>query len=97
MDNIDNSKIDIGIWKNFYELIKSQKNQFLLLFVVMITVGFIDAIYPLFSKYAIDNFISKNTIKGLDKFILVFFLVFLFQAFNAFVFILLAGKKQNVL
>ncbi len=95
MDNIDNSKIDIGIWKNFYELIKSQKNQFLLLFVVMITVGFIDAIYPLFSKYAIDNFISKNTIKGLDKFILVFFLVFLFQAFNAFVFILLAGKIET--
>lgn len=94
-NNINNNKINFSIWKDFYKLIKSQKKQFILLFIVMIAVGFVDSIYPLFSKHAIDNFISKNTIEGLDKFILVFFLVFLFQAFNAFIFILLAGKIET--
>lgn len=93
--NIDSTRLNLNIWKDFYKLIKSQKKQFILLFIVMIAVGYIDSIYPLFSKYAIDNFISKNTTEGLDKFILTFFLTFLFQAFNAFVFILLAGKIET--
>jgi len=97
IENIDNTKLDFSIWKDFYKLIKSHKKKFILLFIVMIAVGIIDSIYPLVSKYAIDNFISKNTTKGLDKFILAFLLVFLFNAFNAFMFILLAGKIETYL
>lgn len=94
-NNLDNSKIDFNVWKDLLSLIKSQKRQFLFLIIIMIVVGYIDSIYPLFTKYAIDNFIGKNSTEGLNKFMLTFLLVFLFQAFNVLIFISLAGKIET--
>lgn len=89
------NKIDFSIWNKFLQLIKAQKRQFVLLFIVMIGVGALDSVFPLFTKYAIDNFITMKSLKGLDKFVLSFFLVILVQATNAFIFILLAGKIET--
>lgn len=96
MDNsFDSTKINFNLWKDFFKLIKSQKKRFILLLVINVIIGYIDSIFPLFTKYAIDNFIEKGTIEGLNKFALTFFVVFGFQAVNALIFIALAGKIES--
>ena len=51
---MEKEKIDINVWKNFFQLVKSQKKLFIFLFIVMIGVGTLDSVFPLFSKYVID-------------------------------------------
>jgi len=94
-NSFDSTKINFNLWKDFFKLIKSQKKRFILLLVINVIIGYIDSIFPLFTKYAIDNFIEKGTIEGLNKFALTFFVVFGFQAVNALIFIALAGKIES--
>lgn len=95
--NKDKDKIDFHVWKNFFTLVKSHKKQFSLLFIVMIGVGVLDSVFPLFTKYVIDNFVTKGTLDGLNKFILIFFVIILVQAINVFLFLALGGKIETSL
>ena len=91
----DNEKIDIKVWKNFWELVKSHKKDFFKLIIIMIFTAALDASFPLFSKYAIDNFIIKDSLNGLNKFIIFFFVVIGFQAINVYLFLDMGGKIET--
>ena len=91
----DNEKIDIKVWKNFWELVKSHKKDFFKLIIIMIFTAALDASFPLFSKYTIDNFIIKGSLNGLDKFIIFFFVVIGFQAINVYLFLDMGGKIET--
>lgn len=92
---MEKEKIDINVWKNFFQLVKSQKKLFIFLFIVMIGVGTLDSVFPLFSKYVIDNFIQKNTLDGLNRFIFIFFIIIFIQGVNVFLFLALGGKVET--
>lgn len=92
---MDNEKINFNIWKNFFSLVKSHKKHFLLLFMITIAVGTLDSIFPLFTKYVIDNFVTKGTLEGLNKFILIFFIIIAIQAINVFLFLNMGGKIET--
>ncbi|MBV7274222.1 ABC transporter ATP-binding protein [Clostridium sp. PL3] len=62
---------------------------------LMIIVAGIDAVLPLLTRYAIDNFIAKNTTEGLNTFAIVYFGIFAFQALNVKFFIMQAGKIET--
>ena len=66
-EKIENEKIDITIWKNFLELVKNHKRDFILLAIIMVFVGALDSVFPLFTKYAIDNFIVEENLIGYSK------------------------------
>ena len=94
-EKISNEKIDITIWKNFLELVKNHKKDFILLSTIMIFSGALDAIFPLFTKYAIDNFIVEKSLIGLDKFIKFFFIIIGFQALSIYLFLSMGGKVET--
>ena len=52
---------------------------------LMITLGFmsslIDALYPLFNRYALDHYVAEKTLSGLPYFILLYLGILFFQAF----------------
>ena len=54
-------------------------------FLMMIS-AIIDACIPLFQKYALDNFIEKNTLQGMYKFAGIYLLIIIFQIFIVLVF-----------
>ncbi len=93
-EHIYYDKIQINIWKNFYKYLKVYKPQFFLISLFMIFLGFLDALFPLLTKYTIDNFIEKNTIDGLGKFGVFYFLAVLALALTVYFFIYLAGKLE---
>lgn len=92
---MENDKINFNVWKDFFQLIKSYKKQFFLLFLVMIGVGALDAVFPLFTKHVIDNFVIKGNLEGLNRFIKLFFIIIFIQAINVFLFVAMAGKIET--
>jgi len=94
-EKIENEKIDITIWKNFLELVKNHKRDFIILSIIMVFVGALDSVFPLFTKYAIDNFIMKKSLFGLNKFIKLFLIIIAFQAINIFLFLSMGGKIET--
>lgn len=91
---INNDKIDISIWKDFSKLLKPYKVQFLKIAVMMVLVGAMDTIFPLLSKYAIDNFIQKGTTSGLALFGMAYLLAALLFGILIYLFISRAGKLE---
>jgi ATP-binding cassette subfamily B protein len=101
MERIDEYKIteklNLGIWKRFFKyLYEFKKGLFIMAFLMIIVAG-IDAVLPLLTRYAIDNFIEKKSIDGLKAFALVYFGTFAFQAVNVKLFIMQAGKIETEL
>ncbi|MCK9443326.1 MAG: ABC transporter ATP-binding protein/permease [Tissierellaceae bacterium] len=93
-ENINYEKIEINIWKNFFKYLKPYKLHFLILSIFMVFLGLLDALFPLLTKYAIDNFIEGKTLVGLEKFGLIYLMSVIALAFTVFMFIVLAGKLE---
>ncbi|WP_244969240.1 ABC transporter ATP-binding protein [Tissierella praeacuta] len=93
--NNNQDKIEISTWKNFFKYLKPYRNQFFILSIMMIFLGILDSIFPLMTKYAIDNFIEKNTLVGIEKFGIVYFSAVIMLALTVYLFISLAGKLET--
>ncbi|MCP4395688.1 MAG: ABC transporter ATP-binding protein [bacterium] len=85
-------RFDVGLWKKLFPYAKAYKKLFIVLIVVMIVVGGIDAIFPLLSKYAVDHFITPGSLEGLGRFIAIYLAIMIVQALNIWLLIAIAGK-----
>lgn len=94
-ENSNYDKIQINIWKDFFKYLKPYKKQFAILTVMMVCLGLLDTVFPLMTKYAIDNFIEKKSMVGIGKFGLVYFLAVAGLAITVYLFISLAGKLET--
>lgn len=90
-----NDKLNISVWKDLFKYLKPYKVQFLILTFMMIGLGILDAIFPLLTKYVIDNFVEKRTIIGIDKFAVVYLILVILLSITVFLFITLAGKLET--
>lgn len=87
-----NKKFDWGLWKKILRFVKPHKKDLIRLGLVMIAVGVIDAIFPMMSKYAVDNFIVKKSVTGIEWFGLIYFILIAVQGINVWLLIAYAGK-----
>ena len=74
-----NAPFSLGIWKKIIPFAKTYSKKLIFVVVLMLYCAMCDISYPLFLKYAIDNFIQPQTTDGLGIFILVLCTVFLSQ------------------
>ncbi|MDR7857674.1 ABC transporter ATP-binding protein [Tissierella sp.] len=94
-DNIIYDKIQINIWKNFFKYLKPYKKQFAVLTLITIGLGLLDSVFPLLTKYAIDNFVENKTMVGIEKFAFIYILAVAALSITVFLFIALAGKLET--
>ncbi|MGI6365379.1 MAG: ABC transporter ATP-binding protein [Bacillota bacterium] len=88
-------KIDLNIWKRLLVYALNHKK---VLYTVLIVDFFLaagDILFPLMSKYAIDNFVEKSTTDGLALFSLAYVLLVVLQAWGISVFIRCCGKLET--
>lgn len=85
---------DLSTWLKLFKFIKPYKTIMVCLAIVMVFTAIIDGILPLFTKYAIDNFITSGTLDGIKIFIILFISVISFQALSIFTLIVLAAKIE---
>lgn len=97
MDEVKNKapKVELRIWKDFFTYLKPYKKEFLKLTGIMAALGAMDSTFPLLSKYAVDNFIEKNSLDGLGGFIVIYILAVAILSGIIFVFIKLAGRLET--
>lgn len=88
-------KIEINVWKNFLKYLKPYKAEFFVLAILMIGLGILDAAFPLLTKFAIDNFVEKNTMTGIEKFAIIYFSMVLLLSITVYIHITLAGKLET--
>lgn len=92
-----NKKFDLNLWKRLFKFVKPYKKEMSILAMFMIGVALIDAILPLMTKYAIDNFVIPKDYSGIVPFSIIYFILVVFQVINIYVFIAKAGKIQSSL
>lgn len=89
-----NKHFDFKLWKKLFRYVKPHKKLMLVLACVMIFVGGIEATFPMLTKYAIDNYIVKHSYEGIGKFGVLYGVLIIFQVFNVWSLIALAGKVE---
>lgn len=88
-------RFDFPVWKKIFKYSTEYKKPFFYLFFIMVFIGFIDVIFPLVTKFAIDNYILKGTTKGIADFFIIFFMLIILQGFNVYLLIRLGGKIES--
>ena len=87
-------RFDFKLWGKLAKHLKPYRKKMILLAVFMISLAGVDALFPLMSKYAVDNFIIPRSTSGLRMFALSFLILILIQTANIFFFIAIAGKIE---
>lgn len=89
-----NKNLDLALWKKLLRFVKPHRKLMGMLALVMIGVGAVEATFPMLTKYAVDNYIMKNTYNGIWKFGTLYGLLICVQVFNVWALIALAGKVE---
>jgi ATP-binding cassette, subfamily B, bacterial len=87
-------KLDMKLWKKLFAFAIPHKKKLVTILILMLAMAFIDAIFPLISKYAIDNFVTPGTLDGFVGFCVVIMLIITFQCACVKFMILLAGHVE---
>lgn len=77
----------IQIWKKVIPFVKLYKKDFILAISFLVLVSIFDVIFPLFQRYAINNFIVPSSTEGIGKFAALYGVILLSQATSVIFFI----------
>lgn len=73
-------------------------NQYYPKIVFMIILGvlssLVDSVYPIFNRYALDNFVGKKTLNGLTVFIILYVVILLLQVIDNFICCYMCGQVE---
>lgn len=76
----------INIWKKLNPFLKQYKLHFICAILANLFVAFVDVMFPIFQKYAIDNFITPMSTKGINNFVIVYILAIVLQVIFVIIF-----------
>ncbi len=83
------------IWIDMMKQTKPFRKWMIILGMMMVVTAGVDSLLPLFSKYAIDNFIMPRQYKGLVGFAVIYASIIIFQAAHVWGLIAIAGKIET--
>lgn len=94
-DEQEHSKqFDIALWKKLLKYVSQYKKDLIILFTFLVFIGAIDSVYPLFTRYAVDNFIVAKSLRNFNVFCILLAASAVFQAINVKIMIRFAGKIE---
>lgn len=80
MENDVSDHLSLKTWGKILPYLKPLKGRAAFVLTMMLLSAGVDAMIPLFSRHAVDNFVVPQTTDGLTPFVLVYLGVILFQA-----------------
>ena len=83
--NVPNS-LNLKIWAKLFPFLKTAKKQIFLVLIFMLASAVIESTYPLFTKYAVNSFVTPQTTKNLAGFAAVFFAFILIEGVTVVLF-----------
>lgn len=88
-------QLDFALWRKLFRYGSRFRKELVLLASVMVLTAAIDALYPLFTRYAVDNFVVPGTTAGVGRFGALYLSVVTLQAGNVLLLIILAGRIET--
>jgi ATP-binding cassette subfamily B protein len=88
-------QLDIKLWVKILGILKMFKNEIIMLAVMMAALAGTDAIFPVLSKLAIDEFALKGSLDGYPWFIAAYAATVIWQAGCILLFIRSAGRLES--
>ncbi|MBR1669595.1 MAG: ABC transporter ATP-binding protein [Butyrivibrio sp.] len=92
--NDNNVKLPFFGIPRLYPYIKKYIPTIVIMVVLGVISSLIDSVFPIFNRYALDNFVGKNTLEGMTGFVLLYIAVLAFQVWDNFVAAYLCGKVE---
>ena len=86
-------KLDLKIWKHLWPYFRPQMKTILVIFLLSVISAGIDAVTPLFTKYAVNTFVMPRTLQGVWVFAAVYVGMIAMQA----VISVIDGQRRMVL
>lgn len=74
----------LRIWAKMFPFFKPYKKYFFITMGLNIFLAAVDILVPLFQSYAIDHFITQNTLDGIRPFTVVYVLMIVFQTVSVY-------------
>lgn len=87
-------RLDIGLWRKLAGYLKPYRRELAGLALVMICAAGIDALIPIMTRNAIDNYVVPGNLEGLRLFGLGYFGLVLMQGLNVWLLIAIAGRIE---
>jgi ATP-binding cassette subfamily B protein len=87
-------RLDLHVWRRLFRFARPYRRYIITLMIQMILIGLVDAVIPLFSKYAIDGIALPGRLDRLLPFTLLAMLLIAGQAVNIKILIKNAGKVE---
>lgn len=79
-----NQPFSLRIWAKMFPFFKPYKKYFFITMGLNIFLAAVDILVPLFQSYAIDHFITQNTLDGIRPFTAVYVLMIVFQTISVY-------------
>ena len=74
--------------------IKQYYPKIIFMIILGILSSLVDSIYPIFNRYALDNFVGKQTLKGMTVFIIVYVSILVLQVIDNFICCYICGQVE---
>lgn len=87
--------IDVNLWKKILVFCKPHKAVFYMLIISGLFLALTDALFPLFTGFAIDHFVINRDFTHLPPFIMLYIVLILVKCLTVYLFIDLAGKAET--
>lgn len=84
----------LAMWKELLGYSLEFRGKIIVLAIVMLVVAGIDVLFPLMTRYAVDNFVVPRTTEGLGLFAAIFAAISLIQSANVYLLIHLGGLVE---
>ena len=80
-----NRPFSFRIWAKMFPFFRPYRKYFLTTMGLNIFLAGVDLLVPLFQSYAIDHFITKDTLKGLEPFAVAYVLMIVLQTVSVYI------------
>ncbi len=82
-----NQKVNLGTWKRLLKYALRHKGMLFTIISSLFVSSFVDILYPLMTKYAIDNFITTKQIEGFVPYVIISVVLIVIQAICSILFV----------
>ncbi len=94
MKEENNVKLPLFGIPKLYTYIKPYLPKIILMVSLGVISSLFDSVFPIFNRFALDNFVAKKTLEGLPLFIVLYFVILIIQVVDNYVTCDLCGQVE---
>ena len=94
MNTEKNIKLKLFGIPKLYPFIKPYLPKIVIMVILGILSSLVDSIYPIFNRYALNNFVGKGTLKGLSAFVILYLVILLLQVIDNYAACYMCGQVE---